>query len=668
MSDGIGEMYKEDETRAALSNVKVGLVQINNSFSGQNYFPYSVGLLQAYVQKYAKVPARYDFLLPIYYRVPVGQAVDQLLGADVIGFSTYVWNIRISLETAKRIKQQKPDTLIVFGGPQVPDRAESFLRENLFVDLACHGEGEQVFLAILENYPWRSWENVPSTSYLDEDGGFVNHARAPRIRDLSSAPSPYLEGVFKPLMKANPQEQWLALWETNRGCPFSCTFCDWGSAIVSKIFRFDMERLFREIEWFAEHKIEFIFCCDANFGILPRDYDIVEYAAEIKKRYGYPQALSVQNTKNVTERAYRVQKLLNDAGLNKGVAISLQSVDSSTLQAIKRQNISSESYHELQRRFTRDGVTTYTDLILGLPGETYDTFADGVSYIIENGQHNRIQFNNLSILPNAEMGDPVYQNKYGMVTVKSKMINIHGSLVESDDEIPEMQELVIATSTMPKEDWVRTRAFSWMTAFAYFDKILQIPLVLLHEICLISYRELIEAFMEGNPEPWPILSEIRSFFLEKARDIQNGGPEYCHSKEWLNIWWPADEYIMIKLCTEGKLSTFYQETEEMLAHLLRTNFIDLPPRLLHEAMELSKNLIKLPFQTQDLDLIVSHNIWEFYQSVLVGTPIPLENRECTYHIDRTSVTWSSWDDWYQQVVWYGNKKGAYLYTSQVIEP
>lgn len=647
--------------------VKVGLVQINNSFSGQNYFPYSVGLLQAHVQRHARIPERYEFLLPIYSRVSVRQAVEQLLCADMVGFSIYVWNIRISLEIAKTIKQQKPDALIVFGGPQVPDRAESFLRENSFIDIVCHGEGEQVFLSIIENYPSRSWGNIPSISYLREDGAFVNHPKAPRIRDLSIVSSPYLENVFEPLMKANPQEQWLVLWETNRGCPFSCTFCDWGSAVAAKVYIFDMERLFREVEWFAEKKIEFIFCCDANFGILPRDYDIVQYAAEVKQKYGYPQALSVQNTKNATERAYKVQKLLNDAGLNKGVTISFQSVDPSTLKAIKRQNISSESFQELQRRFTRDRVATYSDMILALPGETYDSFADGVSHIIENGQHNRIQFNNLSVLPNAEMGDPEYQKKYGMVTVQSKIINIHGSLTESDEEIPEIQELVIATNTMPKQDWVRTRAFCWMTAFLYFDKILQIPLILLHETCSLSYRELIEAFTEDKSDSWPIISEIHTFFVEKAKDIQNGGPEYCNSKEWLNICWPADEYIMIKLCTEGKLSRFYQETEEKLAHILKTKLIEIPLLLLHDAIQLNKNLIKLPFQTEDRDVIGSYNIWEFYQSVLVGEPIPIEKRECIYRIDRTIVTWSSWDEWCREVVWYGNKKGAYLYGNNVIE-
>src|SRR5262249_60085724 len=142
---------------------------------------------------------------------------------------------------------------------------------------------------------------------------------------------------------------------------------------------------------------------------------------------------SVQNTKNATERAYQTQKVLSDAGLNKGVALSLQSVDPTTLDAVKRRNISLETYLELQRRFTRDGVDTYSDLILGLPGETYDSFVDGVARIIESGQHNRIQFNNLSILPNAEMGNPAYQAAHGLVTVASRIINIHGALESAED-------------------------------------------------------------------------------------------------------------------------------------------------------------------------------------------------------------------------------------------
>ncbi len=648
--------------------MKIGLVQINNSFSRQNYLPYSVGLLQAYVERHAKAPSPYEFLLPIYSRLPVQKAVKRLKGAEVIGFSTYVWNIRISLEIAKAIKAENPETLIVFGGPHVPDRSEEFLRQHPFIDVCCHGEGERTFFEILENGSSRRWENIPSISFLKEDGSFISHPKASRINDLSEIPSPYLEGVFDRLAEANPDEQWLALWETNRGCPFSCTFCDWGSAVQSKVFTFDLDRLFREIDWFANRRMEFIFCCDANFGILPRDLEIAQYVAEVKKKWNYPRALSVQNTKNATERAYKVQKLLADSGLNKGVTISLQSLDPNTLKDIKRANISSASFQELQRRFTRDRVETYSDLILGLPGETYNSFAGGVSQVIENGQHNRIQFNNLSILPNAEMGNPEYQEKYGMVTVETRVVNIHGSLAESEEEIFETQQLVIATQAMPHEDWRRVRAFSWTAGFLHFDKVLQIPLVMLHEVTGVSYQELFEVFTEGNLESFPTLSEIKTFFLEKARDIQEGGAEYCCSEQWLNIWWPADEYILIKLCTENKLEKFYQEAEAILAQFLKEKSLQIPQPILQEAVMLNQSLLKKPFQTEDLNLELGYNLWEFYQAAISGIKIPLEEKVSHYHIDRTTETWSSWEDWFKEVIWYGNKKGAYLYGHSVLGP
>jgi radical SAM superfamily enzyme YgiQ (UPF0313 family) len=646
---------------------RVGLVQINNSFSNQNYLPYSIGLLQAYAATYLKQPADFDFLPPIYRRLRVEEALAALSGADAVFFSTYVWNVRLSLEIARRLKAGAPDTLVVFGGPQVPDRAEAFLRAHPFIDVATHGEGEQTFTAILDRLSLRRWDDLAGVSFL-EDGRFVTRPKGPRLPNLSDVPSPYLSGVFDRLIAQNPHEQWLILWETNRGCPFSCTFCDWGSAVQSKVIQFDMDRLVREVDWFADHHIEFVFCCDANFGILQRDQDIVDYVVEVKRKRGFPQALSVQNTKNATERAYRVQKTLADAGLNKGVTISLQSVDPGTLRSIKRANISSASFEELQRRFTRDRVETYTDLILGLPDETYDSFADGVNQVIVNGQHNRVQFNNLSILPNAEMGDPAYQARYEMESVETRIINIHGALDENDNDVDEYQQLVIATRSMPREDWVRTRTFSWMTGLLHFDKVLQIPLVVLHELGGLSYRQLIEGFTEAPLDDGPILSEVRSFFTAKARDIQVGGAEYCRSEAWLNIWWPADEFILIKLAIDRKLGTFYEEAERRLVRIARDHFVDIPPRLLHDAVALNRGLLKQPFQTDDLVLELRYDVWEYYQAAVVGERIPLEEKASFYRVDRSSVHWDSWDAWCREVIWYGNKKGAYLYGNSAIEP
>ena len=113
--------------------------------------------------------------------------------------------------------------------------------------------------------------------------GFFNNPNLKRLRDFSDVPSPYLCGVFDKIIEENPNERWLASWETNRGCPFSCAFCDWGSATASKVSRMDLDRVYRELDWFSEHKVEFIFCCDANFGMLPRRCKIAKKQLRIKK-------------------------------------------------------------------------------------------------------------------------------------------------------------------------------------------------------------------------------------------------------------------------------------------------------------------------------------------------------------------------------------------------
>jgi radical SAM superfamily enzyme YgiQ (UPF0313 family) len=644
----------------------VGLVQINNSFSGQNYLPYSVGLLQSYAQRNLSDASRFHFKMPLYKRLAISDAVNQLADADIVGFSTYVWNGRISLEIARRLKQRNPDVLIMFGGPHVPDHPEQFMRANPFIDIAVHNEGEQTFVKLLERYPGRDWADIPGVSYIDPAGAFIRLPNAARLNNLDQIPSPFLEGAFDELVAANPQETWIGLWETNRGCPFQCTFCDWGSATAGKVSKFGIERLYGEVDWFAKNKIEYIFCCDANFGIQKRDVDIANYVADVKRATGYPVALSVQNTKNATERAYLTQKILSDSGLNKGVALSMQSIDMTTLVNIKRQNISLDTYMELQRRFTKDRVETYSDLILGLPGETYDSFADGVNRLIENGQHNRIQFNNLAILPNAEMGDPAYQAKYGMETIETKIINIHGERIERDDDVDEVQDLVVATASMPRSEWARTRAFCWMTALLHFDKLFQIPLMVANRRGGLSYREMIEAFMQVDAE-YPALAGIRDFFLEEAAGIQRGGAEYTYSSEWLGIYWPADEYVFIKLTAEHRFDQFYQEAGGLLFKLLTERGENLPAELLSDALRLNRALIKQPGELANVTVHLGYDLMAFYHAIRNGEDFELNNRPTSVEINRAEKKYDDFQRWCREVVWWGNKKGAYLYTNSSFE-
>ena len=632
--------------------MEVGLVQINMEptwsasalADGPRYalLPYSVALLQAHAERHAR--GRHAFRVPVYGRQPVDEAVAALDGCDLVGFSLYVWNERISLEIARRLKERSPATRLVFGGPQVPDRAEEWLRANPFVDLACHGEGERTFTAILDG------AEPQGVSWL-EGGGFRHTPRAPRLDDYEELASPYLDGTFEPLLAAHPELSWIAMWETNRGCPFSCTFCDWGSATQSKVHRFGLERLQREIEWFAGKRVEIVYCADGNFGILARDVEIAEAIAASKRATGFPSYFYVNSTKNATERLYTIQKILAEQLGTNGVTMALQSVDEATLELVKRKNISLAHFEELQRRFTHDRVYTNTDVIIGLPGESYDSFAGGVSHIVASGQHNEIQFRNCYVLPNAELADPAYRAEHGLETVSQEIREAHVE-IERVDEVPELIDVVVGTRTMPRADWVRAKVFAWLADALYFDRLLQLPFLLLGSEAGVPLRRLVELFAESDgPVTAPLVAELRA----KAESIQQGGLEWFEGDGAGGILWPADQWFLLSLVRDGSLDAFYDEAADLL------RVFDEHELVVNDALELNRALFNAPTEGGEVEVTCWHTVWERYLAVIYDRDQPLESRLTRYTVDGDAYARRTLTDWYQHIVWcdWNDKRGYF---------
>ncbi|OGM96126.1 MAG: hypothetical protein A3B86_02760 [Candidatus Yanofskybacteria bacterium RIFCSPHIGHO2_02_FULL_38_22b] len=676
--------------------INIGLIQLNNSFSEQCYFPLSVGMNQIYAQTYLSYPDYFRFLLSLYTFMPIEEALEKLSDADLLAISLYVWNFENSMAIAREFKRRYPDRLVIVGGPHVPDSkkqfqrikktdprpdelkrkrmgmTEKFHRNHPYIDIAVHGEGERVFRHILEQVAidgLANKSNLPSISYIDNEGIFRHNPKLERMHDLSGVPSPYLSGTFDALLTAYPDQKWIAMWETDRGCPYQCTYCDWGGAIEDKVSLFPIDRVMQEAWWFANKRVPYIFIANANFGLPKQDVQIAQTLADAKLATGFPEGISVQNAKNPKPHSFVALEILEKAGLNKATVMSIQSKNFDTLKAVRRENMKTEDYQGIQKELRAKGVYTMTDYILGMPMETYESVLNGVSEIIEDGQHDRIQFNNLSILPNAEMGDPEYQEEYGMETVRTPITNIHGKKNASISGIEEYQELVIATNTMPREAWVKTRSFCYMVGLIYFNKLLQIPIMILHEVYGIPYRRIFETFMENSQhsDKFPVFAEILDFFHEFSRGIQNGTQEeFYHSKECLDILWPPDEYAFIKICREDKFRQLYEEAQEMMVNLTGSDHSNGP---LLDAMSLNGSLIKLPFQTSDLELSLSYNVWEIYRAALIEQKLELKQGTYSYTIDRTTKTdsantnarWDSWEEWYEKMVWWCNRRGAYLY-------
>lgn len=648
--------------------MKVGLVQISIGLAWSqpgsdepsaeyDLLPYSVGLLAAHARQSAA--EQHEFSMPVYSRLPVAEAVERLLGNDVVGFSLYVWNVNLSMAIAAELKRREPGVTIVVGGPQVPDRVEQFMVDHPYVDVACHGEGEVTFTELLDALPSGDLSGVRSITYRTPDGGHHTTDRRDRLVDLDVIPSPYLDGVFDELLAERPGA-WVMTWETNRGCPFSCTFCDWGSATAAKVFRFGMERLEEEIAWMSTNRIGFVFCCDANFGMLPRDLEIAQSIVDSKRSTGFPWSLSVQNTKNARERAYQVQTLIAGELNTLGVTISLQSANRETLVNIKRRNISSDAYEDLQRRFAHDGVYTYTDLILGLPGDTYDTFADSVSHVVGNGQHNHIQFHNCSILPNAEMGDPEYQQRFGLRAVAQRITN-SWDRIDKVEEVPEYLDTIVSTAAMPGPDWERAKVFAWMVDLLYFDRLLQVPLAVLMARHSLPLRGFVEAFVAADPETQPVIAELVAEMREHAASIRAGGLEYRGSAEFGGVQMPADQYALAWLVHTDAVRRFFVEAEAVIVGHLARQGVTESPLLLGDLLDYNEATFVRPGPARRPLVVLSHPVDDLYRRVLAGGDATVDERWAVYSVDRASKPVETFTDFLGHLAWcHGKDKRNHL--------
>jgi radical SAM superfamily enzyme YgiQ (UPF0313 family) len=600
----------------------VRLVQINQPLLKQNYLPYAAGLLQAYVQRHAPDLSRYVFLPPLYQRLPLQTMLKELLLADLVGFSCYVWNSEYSLALARLLKQTKPEVLIVFGGPHVPDRASDFLQAYPWVDACVHGEGEAAFLALLERLPGRDWHDLPGLSFTDANGAFHSTEQSPRSRDLSDFPSPYLAGVFEPLLKAQPGQEWIALWETNRGCPFSCSFCDWGSATQSKVIQFPEARLRGEIAWFARHQMQMVYCCDANFGLLPRDLDLAEAMVQTVRQQRFPKSFYVQNTKNATERAFQIQKTLCGSGLSQTVTLSLQTVTPEALKQVHRENISLETYRALQQRFRAEGIPTYTDLLIGLPGETSESFAACISQVIAEGQHNQIKFYPVYLLPNAPMSQPAYRKQYDLQTVWQPYKAPYEAFYQiagTGSEVEEKQEMLIATASMSRADWCEMRILAWLYELLYFNRhLLQLPLLLIHGLTGLSFAQIFQGYLDLAAGE--ISSSLLAFLRQKAEAIQTGEPELCVGlwAQGQKVWLTVEDFLLTGLISSGALPTFFAEQEAIFAQILARQNKTLPAGVLTEAVALAHKLAQYRLQPQPFSYPLSTNLWAVFQGLLRG--------------------------------------------------
>lgn len=303
----------------------------------------------------------------------------------VVAFTVYFWNRSQTVAAAARIKAARPEALIVLGGNDVTNQQHALFVEAPAVDVLVHGEGELRFVELCRNVlaGRDPIEGVLGVSAV-RDGAVVTTPAAERITELDSIPSPLLSGVYDDADLAGTR---MIIYETNRGCPYSCAFCFWGGATNAKVRQFSLERITAELERIvrAASPNAHLFVADANFGILRRDMDIVRVFVDLCAKYGKQIVFMTNWAKNSNSQVVEIAEVLHSRGMLPGVTLSAQSFDTHTLQLAHRGNIKSDRYDTLLTEFRERGIPTYTDLIWGLPGETLPIHLAGIERVLQAG-------------------------------------------------------------------------------------------------------------------------------------------------------------------------------------------------------------------------------------------------------------------------------------------
>ena len=542
--------------------IKVSSSQFNYRYFGRIHFPYSISLLVSHLKTDKKIRDNYKFEKTFVFREKVEDYIKQCIDTDILLCSCYVWNWEITTYLAEQVKKLNPNCTIIFGGPQVPRQSEGFFEKYPFVDVIVHGEGEYITKNIFDAYlSEQDYSNVKGI----ETKNFKNDSES-RINVLETIPSPYLTNIVWELVDRNDDVEWVASWETNRGCPYPCTFCDWGSATNTKLRKFENERLFKEIEWFGKNKIPYIDCCDANFGIFQeKDMEIATKLKETSLQQGYPQTVRPNWAKFSSEKIIPIAKAFQAAGLLRAVTLSVQSLDELTLDIIKRENIKFDVFSELTAEFRRNGIPTYTEIIMGLPGETLESFKKGLNTLIKDPNIGSIHIYHCGVLPNAPMNDPTYLKHHEIKTVKSPIYLAHSQIHHRGK--PEYEYITVGAKSFTLDDLKEMFLYSWVVqvfhSFGILDHISN-HFEKTYNIGLIQfYDTLIEFFQKSNTL---FSKEYNLLIAYREKGYLGQGWDH-HDSNLGDIFWPIEEASWLRLVDNRKnlsneIKSFLQYVEE----------------------------------------------------------------------------------------------------------
>jgi len=582
--------------------------------------------------------------------------IEECRDSDILLCSCYVWNWEITTYLAKKVKEINPQCLIIFGGPQAPQILENFFEKYPFVDIIVHGEGELILENLLTDF-------LEGKDYSKVNGISTNKFTTPpqdRIKDFETMPSPYLTNTVWDLVDKVDGIQWIVSWETNRGCPYACTFCDWGSATATTMRKWSDERLYKEIEWFADNKIPYIDCCDANFGIYrDRDLKISKKLTEEKSKKGFPETFRTNWAKVSSEKIIPLAKELQSVDLLNAVTLSLQSLDTNTLKIIKRANLKFDTFSSLTTSFKDAGIPTYTELIMGLPGETLDTFKKGLETVLGDEDLGAILLYNCGLLPNAPMNYPDYREKYKLKAIRSPVFLQHSP--KDNRGIQEYENILVETSSYTLDNLKDMYRLSWVIQTFHSFGILEYVAKYYQKTHGIALIKFYESILEYSHIKQTFFSNEYSL-LEKHIDDGYSGKGWAHYDTNLgNISWPFEEASIARFLKLDN-SILYNEIKKFVEFFENKIGVNSQTEILNDLIKFQIFLLTTREHLEETKKEKFMFDWKNY--FINELEIQKSDKEYCY---KNQITEKDPIKWIWEVVWFGHKEIKYKYHPKFLQ-
>lgn len=508
-------------------------------------FPLNIGFLASYAKKVFGNEVDIEL-----FKYP-GDLIKRLKNdpPHILGLSNYTWSANLNNEVSKLAKSLDGRTMVVWGGPnvnQTDDGYGAFFKKNPMVDFYVINEGEIGFANLLERFIENGADIAKSKEGPIDGCAFFNGVpvcgrRLERIEDLDRVPSPYLTGTLDKFFDYDL----IPIVETNRGCPFTCTFCAQGFVSQHKVKLFDINRVLDELDYIADHvnKTNLLCFADANFGISKRDIKIAERIRLLQQTKDYPRRCTINWVK--TKRSIEIAEIMGEATY---LVSSLQSLDPVALKNIKRSNIDSKHFREIVDHVNEAGGVSGTEIILALPGETKEShltslrtlFGWNVSYII---------CYNCLLIDGSELTLPEGRKRFELAT---KFRLIDSAFGQYDDVLSfECEEGIRSTSTMSEEEILFFRPVHWLIQFfwnyrCYFDLMKFIYSKGINPV------DFIVAVIENSGHAPQSVRSIFSDFRDEARNEWFDTPESLRS-----YYGKPDNFTFIREGGVGKMNGKY---------------------------------------------------------------------------------------------------------------